>query len=101
VGNGQCVAFVQAHGFHDYRGDAYQWKKYATSEIGWLGDAVLLDEGPFMHLALIAGINDGYQLVEQNYIGEYIISTRSIPFDYGRIVGFIPKPASLNAPGEE
>jgi len=89
VGNGQCIAFLQANGFEVFKGSAWEWKKYINSDIGWPGYAVLLDEGPYQHVALITGNNEGYQLVEQNYLGEYIVSTRSIPFDYERIVGFI------------
>ena len=89
VGDGQCVAFVQAHGFEGFRGNAYQWKKYINSDIGWAGSAVLLDEGKYQHLALIVGTNEGYNLIEQNYEGLYVVSERTIPFDYGKIVGFI------------
>ena len=89
VGNGECVAFLQAHGFEGFRGNAYEWKKYVNSDIGWVGSAVLLDEGKYQHLALIIGIDGGYNLMEQNYEGLYVVSERTIPFDYPLIVGFI------------
>ena len=90
VGNGQCVAFIQNNGFSGLSGDAWEWKKYVNSDIGWPGYAVLLDEGPYQHLALIIEIReDGYYIVEQNYEGLYIVSYRTIPFDYNRIEGFI------------
>ena len=89
--NGQCVSFVQAQGFEDYRGNAYEWKKYINTEIGQLGDVVVLNEGKLGHLAYVIGVENGYQLVEQNYEGKYKISYRTIPFDYPLIVGFIHK----------
>ena len=89
AGNGQCVAFLKANGFEGFKGNAHKWKKYINSDIGWVGSAVLLDEGKFQHLALIIGTEDGYNLVEQNYEGLYIVSERTIPFNYPRIVGFI------------
>ena|SRR3990167_8186424 len=90
TGNGQCVDFVKNNGFSGYSGNAYEWAKYVNSEIGWPGYAVLLDEGPYQHLALIIEIReDGYYIVEQNFIGLYIVSYRTIAFDYTRIEGFI------------
>ena len=93
VGNGQCVALLQAHGFENYKGNALEWKVYIDPKaIGWPGDAILLDEGPYQHLVIILSNTDSYNIVEQNYLGEYIISTRSISFDYNKIIGIIPKP---------
>jgi len=93
VGNGQCVALLQAHGFEGYTGDAYEWKDRVDPDaFGWPGDAMLLDEGPYQHLVLIYNNTDSHLVVEQNYLGEYIVSTRSIPFDYNKIIGIIPRP---------
>ena len=94
VGDGFCVAFIKSNGFEDYRGNARDWIKYVDpSAIGWPGDAILLNEGGYYkHLALIIGNSGGYQLVEQNYIGIYIISYRTIPYDYPLIEGIIPRP---------
>ena len=89
--NGECVNFVQAQGFEDYRGNAYEWDKYVNSNTGQSGDVVLLNEGPYQHLAFIIGTDNSYQLIEQNYKGKYKISYRTIPFDYPLIVGFIHK----------
>ncbi|MEK9208368.1 MAG: hypothetical protein AAB922_07820 [Patescibacteria group bacterium] len=91
VGNGQCVALLQNNGFKGFKGNARDWKKYINSDIGWIGSAVLLDEGKYQHLALVIGTEGGYNLVEQNYLGEYIVSYRTIPFDYPLIVGFISR----------
>lgn len=92
VGNGQCVDFVKYNGFEAYSGDAYKWVKYVDKEaFGFPGDAILLDEGPYQHLVLIIGNEGGYNLVEQNYEGLYIVSYRTIPFNYSKIVGIIPK----------
>ena len=57
VGNGQCVDFIKAHGFEAFKGNAWEWAKYVNSDIGWPGYAVLLDEGPYQHLALVIDIN--------------------------------------------
>lgn len=93
VGNGQCVDFVKYNGFQGYSGNAYTWKRYVIKgAFGFPGDAIILDEGPFQHLALIIGNEGGYNLAEQNYEGKYIVSYRTIPFDYSKIVGVIPKP---------
>ena len=91
VGNGECVAFIQANGYEEYRGNAYEWVKYVNPDIkiGWPGYVVLLDEGPYQHLALITGTDGGYNLVEQNYLGIGIVSSRTIPYDYIKIVGFV------------
>jgi len=81
---------VKEHGFEAFKGDAYEWKKYINSDIGWPGNAVLLDEGPYQHLALVLETReDGYYIVEQNYEGLYKVSYRLIPFNYKNIVGFI------------
>lgn len=87
--DGYCVSFIKEHGFEAFKGNAYEWSKYINSDIGWIGSAVLLDEGPYQHLALIIGTEGGYNLVEQNYEGLYIITYRTIPFDYPKIVGFV------------
>lgn len=92
VGNGQCVALVQAHGFEDFRGNAIDWVKYISPGVTpAMGDAILLREGRFWHLAIIIGFDGGYNLVEQNYEGVYTVSYRTISKDYDKIVGIIPK----------
>jgi hypothetical protein len=101
VGTGFCVPFVQAHGFKDYRGNARDWVQYINSEIGWPGYAVLLDEGGYyQHLALIIGTDGGYNLIEQNYEGLYVVSERTIPFDYDKIIGFISPPPRNQQPND-
>lgn len=90
VGNGQCVAFVQAHGFSKYRGNAGTWKRYINTKKPKAGDAVVLREGSVGHVAILESVaSQSYTLIEQNMEGPYIISRRTIPKNYGRIVGFI------------
>lgn len=107
VGNGYCVALLQAHGFSMYAGNANTWSRYIIEgAMGWPGDAILLDEGPtnpdgtrYQHLVRILSIeDDGYYVVEQNGAGgRYVITYRTIQYDYPLIVGIIPKPAENDA----
>lgn len=93
VGDGQCVSFVQAHGFSEYSGNAGTWKRYVNTTNPRAGDVVVLREGPVGHVALIESVSSqSLDLWEQNYEGPYIVSRRTIPKDYGRIVGFISPP---------
>ena len=91
TGNGQCVDFVKANGFEDFRGNAYQWVKYINTDKPSIGDVVVLSESKYGHLALIVGFDKGIMVAEQNYRGLYIVSTRSIDWGYDKIVGFIRK----------
>lgn len=90
VGNGQCVAFVQVHGFSNLSGNANQWKKYINTPNPVAGGVVVLRGGPYGHVALITAVKeDSVQVVEQNYYGHYIIDHREISLSDKSIVGFI------------
>ena len=91
TGNGSCVDLIKANGYGEYRGNAYEWAKYINTDKPSIGDVVVLKEGRFGHLALIVGFDKGIMVAEQNYRGLYIVSTRSIDWDYKRIMGFITK----------
>jgi hypothetical protein len=99
VGDGWCVAYVQANGFSGYSGNAVEWKRYINVASPSAGDAIVLREGgPIGHVAIVSAVSSqSLLLVEQNYEGRYIVSSRSIPLDYDRIVGFIsPTTASVS-----
>lgn len=90
VGDGQCVAFVQAHGFSEFSGNAGTWKRYINTKNPRAGDVVVLREGPVGHVALLETVaSQSLGLLEQNYEGRYIVSRRTISRNYARIVGFI------------
>ena len=90
VGNGQCVAFVQAHGFSNLSGNANQWKKYINIHAPVAGGVVVLKGGPYGHVALITAVkSNSVQVVEQNYYGHYIIDHREISLRDDSIIGFI------------
>ena len=92
VGDGQCVPFVQAHGFADLHGNAYQWARYINTKAPSSGDAVVLKGGRFGHVAIITAVKaSSIQVVEQNYYGPYIVDHRELAFDDRTIVGFITK----------
>lgn len=90
VGDGQCVAFVQAHGFSNLHGNAYQWAKYINGQEPQTGGVVVLKGGRFGHIALITAVTpSSIQVVEQNYYGLYVIDHREISLTNRAIVGFI------------
>lgn len=98
VGSGQCVDFVQANGYGHLNGNAWEWVKYINSSFGWIGSAVVLNEGKG-HVALIIGTDGGYNLAEQNVEGlppeetskNPKVNYRTIPFNHDKILGFIFK----------
>ena len=90
VGNGQCVDFVQAHGYSHLRGNAYLWAKYVNTTVPVAGGVVVLRGGRYGHVALVTAVKSGsVQIVEQNYFGPYIIDHREIALNDRSIVGFI------------
>jgi len=90
VGDGQCVAFVQAHGFANMHGNAYQWAKYINTQAPLAGNAVVLKGGRWGHIALITAVKESsIQVVEQNFYGLYVIDHREISLADRAIVGFI------------
>lgn len=90
TGNGQCVDFVQAHGFSKMFGNAYQWKKYINTATPGVGNVVVLKGGRWGHVALITAVKpNSIQVVEQNFYGPYIIDHREISLSDRAIVGFI------------
>ena len=90
VGDGQCVPFVQAHGFANLHGNAYQWAEYINSKAPVVGGVAVLKGGRYGHVALITAVKeDSVQVVEQNYYGPYIIDHREISISDRSIVGFI------------
>ncbi len=90
VGDGQCVAFVQAHGYANYHGNAYQWAKYINTTVPVAGGVVVLKGGRWGHIALITAVKENsFQVVEQNYYGLYVVDHREISLTDRAIVGFI------------
>lgn len=93
VGDGYCVAFVKAHGFAEYSGDAWEWKRYNNTKNPQAGDVVVLREGKVGHVALIESVSSqSLNLIEQNYKGRYVVSRRTIPKDYARIEALVSPP---------
>ena len=90
VGDGQCVAFVQAHGFSGLHGNAWRWKYFSNIDFPVAGGVVVLKGGRYGHVALITAVKaDSIQLVEQNYYGPYIIDHREISLKDSGIIAFI------------
>lgn len=90
VGNGQCVALVQAHGYSEYSGNANEWVKYINSNKPKIGNVVVLTEGYYGHVAIVVEVGDDWvKIVEQNYEGLGVVSYRTISMDYVNIVGYI------------
>jgi LysM repeat protein len=90
VGNGQCVDFVQAHGYATYSGNANTWKRYINTPTPVVGGVVVLKGGRFGHVALVTSVKpSSIQVVEQNYYGIRIIDHREISLSDKTIVGFI------------
>ncbi len=90
VGDGQCVAFVQAHGFSSLHGNAYQWARYINTKVPTIGGVIVFKGGKYGHVALITAIKENsIQIVEQNYYGPRIIDHREISKKDKSIVGFI------------
>lgn len=90
VGDGQCVPFVQAHGFSKMHGNANQWAKYINVHTPTSGGVVVLKGGKYGHVALITAVKaNSIQVVEQNYYGPYIIDHREISLNDRTIIGFI------------
>lgn len=55
-----------------------------------VGSIVVLDQSSLGHLALVLAVyEDSFKVVEQNYLGEYIVSERIIHKDYSQILGFV------------
>lgn len=89
IGDGYCVAFVQAHGFSQYRGNAWQWKEYINSQAPKPGEVVVLNEGTMGHVALVISTGDKITIMEQNYVARYIVSQRELNLNDPSIIGFI------------
>jgi len=90
VGDGQCVAFVQVHGFANLHGNAYQWAKYINTPVPVAGGVVVFKGGRWGHIAIITAVKENsIQVVEQNYYGLYIVDHREISLTDRSIIGFI------------
>lgn len=96
VGKGWCTDFVWSRGWpHSiYSGDANTWKRFINTENPRAGDVVVLREGGKRgHVAIIESVaSTSINLIEQNFVGLGVVSRRTIPKDYARIVGFIMPP---------
>lgn len=92
VGDGQCVAFIQANGYSNYHGNAKEWARYINTDGPTVGGVVVFRGGRFGHLALITAVKENsIQIVEQNYYGLYVVDHREISLNDRSIVGFISK----------
>lgn len=90
VGDGQCVAFVQAHGYANLHGNAKEWARYIDTNTPSVGDVVVFRGGRYGHVALItAVIGNSIQVVEQNFYGLYVIDHREVSLSNGSIIGFV------------
>ena len=90
VGDGQCVAFVQAHGYPNLHGNAYLWANYINTLVPVPGGVVVFRGGRYGHVALITAVEpDSIQIVEQNYYGLYVIDHREVSLNDRSIKGFI------------
>ena len=88
--DGWCVSFVRSHGFEEYNGDAHTWKRFINALEPIVGSAIVLDEGTDGHVALITAVSSGsLDLIEQNFEGLGIVSTRSLDRFSTSIVGYI------------
>lgn len=92
VGEGWCVEFVRAHGFEKYTGDAIKWIEFVDTREPSVGSVVVLSEGEIGHLAIVTSFTETeISIIEQNYEGLGIVSTRSFPIDYKHIIGYVTK----------
>ncbi|HUO75880.1 MAG TPA: LysM peptidoglycan-binding domain-containing protein [Candidatus Paceibacterota bacterium] len=90
VGNGQCVDFVQAHGYPNLKGNANQWSRYINTLVPVPGGVVVFRGGRYGHVAIITAVEpSSIQIVEQNYYGLFIIDHREVSMNDRSIVGFI------------
>ncbi len=90
IGDGQCVAFVQSHGYAGMHGNAYQWARYINTNYPTVGGVVVFRGGRYGHVAIVTAVKaNSIQIVEQNYYGPYIIDHREVSLDSKSIVGFI------------
>jgi len=90
---GQCVIFVQRHydSYYDhpaFRGTA--GNIVPNTSVPEVGSAVITNEGPLGHVALIKEIEgDNLILIESNFYGdERITSGRVLPVDSYKIKGY-------------
>lgn len=86
-GNGSCVALAQAKGFNIHAGAAKNWPA-AARKLGYtvntkpvVGSVIVTKEGSkgtdTGHVAVVTAVTpDSIKIVEQNYQGKYIVSTR-------------------------
>jgi len=82
-----CVIFARQYiGRDDIKGTAGDLKPTVTEP--YVGGIVLLDEGKYGHIAVITDIaSQSLSLIEANYKPGQI-TTRTIPTDYPRIIGY-------------
>ncbi len=91
--DGQCVSFVQAHGYSGLRGNAKDWRKYINTSYPQAGGVVVFvgkSYGRYGHIALITSVKeDSIQVVEQNFYGLRVVDHREVPINNSTIAGFI------------
>ncbi len=92
--DGQCVSFVQAHGFSSMHGNARDWVKYKNTPSPQVGGVVVFGAGHkygrYGHVALITAVTaNSIQVVEQNFYGRRIVDHREVSLSDSAIVGFI------------
>ncbi len=90
--NGWCVSFARQYSGIEIYGDAWQWAPFITSALPSVGAVAVLRESPNWHLALTTAVDWNarrFDVVEQNYLGRGVVSTRSISFDYLLLEGFV------------
>ena len=95
-GNGTCVPYARARsGLQLFgRADTFLGQVteagYSTSTTPIVGSIVVLDEGAIGHVAVVEEVlGESIRISEQNYKGLYIVSERTIPVSYERILGYI------------
>ena len=91
IANGTCVGFIQSLGF-DYHGNAKDWKEYINSYFPEVGEVMLTNESSLGHLSFITKVSFGkIEIIEQNFKGWGVISTRSVSMFDQDIIGFIKR----------
>jgi surface antigen len=95
---GYCTYYVSQHRFVPWSGNAIAWLSgaqsygYATGKTPQAGAILVTTEGGWTgHVALVNSVNDdgSFTVSEMNYKGFGVTSSRTVPANYGRILGFI------------
>ena len=91
--DGQCVSFVQVHGYSGLKGNAKDWVRYINTSMPQVGGVVVFvghGYGFYGHIALITAVKENsIQVVEQNFYGRRIVDHREVSLNDSAIAGFV------------